>query len=152
MLCNAHASESAHPQSYIIAHKLLICRFEVNCLHINPIIGEMLLIHINFQQNFPYFSSYDNFYCIEICLQTTYFTFSWCVLKYGFPKFGLFFSKPLAGFHCRKRPSPTFANIWSHCPWVLQSSAPVIYPRSTMMVNLNGQDQRRYFFFIQIPI
>ena len=40
-LCNAHAFESAHPQSYVIAHKLLICRFEVNCLHINPIIGEI---------------------------------------------------------------------------------------------------------------
>ena len=40
-LCNAHAFESAHPQSYIIAHKLLICRFEVNFLHINQIIGEM---------------------------------------------------------------------------------------------------------------
>ena len=40
-LCNAHAFESAHPQSYFIAHKLLICRFEVNSLYINPIIGEM---------------------------------------------------------------------------------------------------------------
>ena len=40
MLCNAHAFESAQPQSYVIAHKLLICRFEVNLLHINPIIGE----------------------------------------------------------------------------------------------------------------
>ena len=69
----------------------LICRFEVNCLHINPIIGEILLIYINFQENFPYFSSYDNFYCIEICLPTAYFTSSRCVLKCGFPKFGLFF-------------------------------------------------------------
>ena len=51
----------------------------------------MLLIYINFQQNFPYFSSYDNFYCIEICLPTAYFTSSRCVLKRGFPKFGLFF-------------------------------------------------------------
>ena len=40
-LCNTHAFESAHPQSYVIAHKLLICHFEVNCLHINPIIGKM---------------------------------------------------------------------------------------------------------------
>ena len=69
----------------------LICHFEVNCLHIKPIIGEILLIYINFQPNFPYFSSYDNFYCIEICLPTAYFTSSWCVLKCGFPKFGLFF-------------------------------------------------------------
>ena len=103
----------------------LICRFEVNCLHINPIIGEILLICINFQQNFPYFSSYDNFYCIEICLPTAYFTSSRCVLKRGLPKFGLFFSKRPAGFHCRKRPSPTFTNIWSHCPWALQSAATV---------------------------
>ena len=49
------------------------------------------------------------------------------MLKRGFPKFGLFFSKCPAGFHCRKRPSPTFANIWSHCPWALQSAAPVTY-------------------------
>ena len=54
-LCNAHAFQSAHPQSYVIAHKLLICRFEVNCLHINPIIGEMWLIYINFEQNFILF-------------------------------------------------------------------------------------------------
>ena len=39
--CNAHAFESAHPQSCVIAHKLLICRFEVNFL-----IGEILLIYI----------------------------------------------------------------------------------------------------------
>ena len=104
----------------------LICRFEVNCLHINPIIGEIFLIYINFQQKFPYFSSYDNFYCIEICLPTAYFTSSRCVLKHGFPKFGLFFSKLPAGFHCRKRPTPPFTNIWSHCPWALQSAATVI--------------------------
>ena len=104
----------------------LICRFEVNCLHINPIIGEILLIYINFQQKFPYFSSYDTFYCIEICLPTAYFTSSRCVLKRGFPKFGLFFLKRPAGFHCCKRPSPTFTNIWSHCPWALQSAATVI--------------------------
>ena len=108
----------------------LICRFEVNCLHINPIIGEILLICINFQQNFPYFSSYDNFYCIEICLPTAYFTFSRCVLKRGLPKFGLFFSKRPAGFHCRKRPSPTFTNIWSHCPWALQSAATVCWNKT----------------------
>ena len=105
----------------------LICRFEVNCLHINPIIGEIFLIYINFQQKFPYFSSYDNFYCIEICLPTAYFTSSRCVLKRGFPKFGLFFSKCPAGFYCRKRPTPPFTNIWSHCPWALQSAATVIY-------------------------
>ena len=103
----------------------LICRFEVNCLHINPIIGEIFLIYINFQQKFPYFSSYDNFYCIEICLPTAYFTSSRCVLKRGYPKFGLFFSKRPAGFHCRKRPTPPFTNIWSHCPWALQSAATV---------------------------
>ena len=85
------------------------------------------LVYINFQQNFPYFSSYDNFYCIEICLPTAYSTSSRCVLKRGFPKFGLCFSKHPTGFHCHKRPSPTFANIWSHCPWVLQSVAPVIF-------------------------
>ena len=64
-----------------------------------------------FSTKFPYFSSYDNFYCIEICLPTTYFTSSRCVLKHGFAKFGLFFSKRPAGFNCRKRPSPTFANF-----------------------------------------
>ena len=110
----------------------LICRFEVNCLHINPIIGEMFLIYINFQQKFPYFSSYDNFYCIEICLPTAYFTSSRCVLKHGFPKFGLFFSKRPAGFHCRKRPTPPFTNIWSHCPWALQSAATVLLPLITL--------------------
>ena len=112
----------------------LICRFEVNCLHINPIIGEMLLIYINFQQNFPYFSSYDNFYCIKICLPTAYFTYSRCVLKCGFPKFWLFFSKRPAGFHCHKRPSPTFTNIWSHCPWALQSAAPVLLTRGMLLL------------------
>ena len=105
----------------------LICHFEVNCLHINPIIGEILLIHINFQPNFPYFSSYGNFYCIEICLPTVYFTSSQCVLKCGFPKFGLFFLKPPAGFHCHKCLFPTFTNIWSHCPWALLSAALVYY-------------------------
>ena len=84
------------------------------------------LVYVNFQQNFPYFSSHDKFYCINISLPTAYFTSSRCVLKHGFPKFGLFFLKRPAGFHCRKRPSPTFANIWSHCPWALQSTAPVI--------------------------
>ena len=88
--------------------------------------GVLFLVYINFQLKFPYFSSYDNFYCIEICLPTAYFTSSLCVLKRGFPKFGLFFSKRPAGFHCRKRPSPTFTNIWSHCPWALQSAATVI--------------------------
>ena len=79
-----------------------------------------------FSTNFPYFSSYVTVYCNEICLPTAYFTSSRCVLKCGFPKFGLFFSKRPAGFHCCKRPSPTFANIWSHCPWALQSAAPVV--------------------------
>ena len=89
-LCIAHAFESTHPQSYAIAHKLLICCFEVNFLHKHPIIGETCLIYSRFQQNCPYFSSYVTFYCIEICLPTTYFTSSRCVLKRGFPKFGLF--------------------------------------------------------------
>ena len=124
----------------------LICRFEVNCLHINPIIGEILLICINFQQNFPYFSSYDNFYCIEICLPTVYFTSSRCVLKRGLPKFRLFFSKRPAGFHCRKRPSPTFTNIWSHCPWALQSAATVI--KAFSMVNSRFLSDQRHHFFI----
>ena len=118
----------------------LICRFEVNCLHINPIIGEILLIYINFQQKFPYFSSYDNFYCIEICLPTAYFTSSRCVLKRGFLKFGLFFSKHPAGFHCCKRPSPTFTNIWSHCPWALQSAATVIINTLKSHFRTGGQD------------
>ena len=89
-LCIAHAFESAHPQSYVIAHKLLICCFEVNFLHKYPIIGEICLIYSHFQQNCPYFSSYVTFYCIEICLPTAYFTSSPYVLKCGFPKFGLF--------------------------------------------------------------
>ena len=90
-LCIAHAFESAHPQSYVIAHKLLIRCFEVNFLHKYPIIGEICLIYSHFQQNCPYFSSYVTFYCIEICLPTAYFTSSRCVLKWGFPKFRLFF-------------------------------------------------------------
>ena len=101
-LCNTHAFESAHPESYIITPKLLTCRFEVNFLHINPMICEICLIYNHFQQNFPYFSSYVNFYCIEICLPTAYLTSSLCVLKCGFPKLGLFFSN---GFHCHKCPS-----------------------------------------------
>ena len=90
MLCIAHAFESAHPQSYVIAQKLLICCFEVNFLHKHPIIGDICLIYSRCQQNCPYFSSYVTFYCIEICLPTAYFTSSRCVLKCGFPKFGLF--------------------------------------------------------------
>ena len=89
-LCIAHAFESAHPQSYVIAHKLLICCFEVKFLHKYPIIGEDCLIYSHFPQNCPYFSSYVTFYCFEICLPTAYFTSSWCVLKCGFVKFGLF--------------------------------------------------------------
>ena len=89
-LCIAHAFESAHPQSYVIAHKLLIHCFGVNFLHKYPIIGEICLIYSHFQQNCPYFSSYVTFYCIKICLPTAYFTSSRCVLKCGFPKFGLF--------------------------------------------------------------
>ena len=80
----------------------------------------------HFQQKFPYFSNYVTFYCAEICLPTAYFTSSRYILKRGFLKFGLFFPKHLAGFHCCKRPSPTFANIWSHCPWALQSATPVV--------------------------
>ena len=91
MLCNAHAFESAHPQSYVIAHTLPICRFEVNFLHINPIIGQIWLIYIHFQQYFPYFSNYVTFYCAETCLPTAYFTSSRYILKRGFLKFGLFF-------------------------------------------------------------
>ena len=98
-LCNAHAFESAHPQSYVIAHTLPVCRFEVNFLHINPIIGQIWLIYIHFQQKFPYFSNYVTFYCAEICLPTAYFTSSQYILKHGFPKFGLFLSKHPAGFH-----------------------------------------------------
>ena len=94
MLCIAHAFESGHSQSYVIAHKLLIHCFEVNCLHKYPIIGKICLIYSHFQQNCPYFSSYVTFYCIEICLPNTYFTSSLCVLKRGFPKFGLFFETP----------------------------------------------------------
>ena len=123
----------------------LICRFEVNCLHINPIIGEIFLIYINFQQKFPYFSSYDNFYCIEICLSTAYFTSSRCVLKSGFRKFGLFFSKRPAGFHCCKRPSPTFTNIWSHCPWALQSAA-TVYTEHDNHKDNNKKDTDRDVF------
>ena len=164
-----------------MAHLLLICRFDVNFLYKNPIIGQIRLVYIHFQQYFPYFSNYVIFYCAEICLPTAYFTSSpymlkhgfpkfgfffskrrlifggvkahpqllqifghiahgcyrarhqyvllftssQCVLKCSFPKFGLFFSKRPAGFHCCKRPSPTFANIWSHCLWALQSTAPV---------------------------
>ena len=95
-----------------------------------------------FSTNFPYFSSYVTFYCNEICLPTTYFTSSRCVLKCGFPKFGLFFSKRPAGFHCCKRPSPTFANIWSHCPWALQSAAPV-YPQTKVGDILDSGPSRR---------
>ena len=40
-LCITHAFDSAHPQTYVIAHKLLICRFNVNFLHKNPIIGQI---------------------------------------------------------------------------------------------------------------
>ena len=40
-LCIAHGLESAHPQSHVVAHKLLICRFDVNFLHKNPIIGQI---------------------------------------------------------------------------------------------------------------
>ena len=126
MLCNAHAFESAHPQSYVIAHKLLICRFKVKFLHINPIIGQIWFIYIHFQHKFPYFSDYVTFYCAEICLPTAYFTSSRYILKRGFPKFGLFFLKRPAGFHCHKRPCPTFVNIWLYCPWALQSAAPVL--------------------------
>ena len=89
-LCNTHAFESAHPQSYFIAHKLLICFFEVNFLQKHQIISEICLIYSCFQQNCPYFSSYVTFYCVKICLPTAYFTSSWCVLKCGFPKFELF--------------------------------------------------------------
>ena len=45
----------------------------------------------------------------------------------GFPQIRVIFSKRPAGFRCRKRPFPTFANIWSHCLWALRSAAPVIY-------------------------
>ena len=83
------------------------------------------LIYIHFQHKFPYFSNYVTFYCGEICLPTAYFTSSRYILKRGFLKFRLFFLKHPAGFHCRKRPSPTFANIWSHCPWALHNAAPV---------------------------
>ena len=88
VLCIAHTFESPHPQSYVIAHKLLIHCFEVNFFHKRPIIGEICLIYSHFQQNCPYFCHYVAFYCVEICLPTTYFTSSWCVLKCGFPKFG----------------------------------------------------------------
>ena len=125
-LCNAHAFESAHPQPCIIADTLPTCRFEVNFLHINPIVGQIWLIYIHFHQKFPYFSNYVTFYCAEICLPKAYFTSSRYILKRGFPKFGLFFSKHPASFHCRKCPFPTFANIWLHYPWALESAAPVI--------------------------
>ena len=68
-----------------------MCRFEVNVLHINPIIGQIWLIYIHFQQKYPYFSNYVTFYCAKICLPTTYFTSSRYILKHGFLKFGLFF-------------------------------------------------------------
>ena len=42
-------------------------------------------------KNFTYFSGYVIFYCAEICSPTAYFTSSWCVLKRGFQKLGLFF-------------------------------------------------------------
>ena len=54
-LCNAHAFESAHPQSYVIAHKLRTCRFEVNSLHINPIIGENVINLYQFSTKFSLF-------------------------------------------------------------------------------------------------
>ena len=45
--------------------------------------------------------------------------------KTRFPQIPVIFFERPAGFHCHKCPSPTFANIWSHCPWALQSAAPV---------------------------
>ena len=89
-ICNTHTFESAHPQSYINAHTLTICRFEVNSLHINPIIGEIWLIYIHFQQKFPYFSNYVT--CRDVFTNRIFY-FQSVYTKRGFPKFGLFFSK-----------------------------------------------------------
>ena len=40
-LCIAHVFESTHTQSYVIAHKLLICRFDMKFLHKNPVISQI---------------------------------------------------------------------------------------------------------------
>ena len=58
-----------HPSAILhYCNKLLICCFEVNFLHKNPIIGQIWLIYINFQQNFPCFSSYVTYYYAKICV------------------------------------------------------------------------------------
>ena len=60
----------------------------------------------------------------HILLQTNLFTSTVFYFQLGsaelqVPRFGSCFSEQSAGVPWHKRSSPTFANTWLHCPWVL---------------------------------
>ena len=107
VLCIAHDFTCASFQFQVITHKLLIYRCEVNylCDH----------FEFHFQQNFAYFSSYFTFYFGDLFTSTT-LNFQLMCNETWVPRFLSLFLKHLSGFHCRKRPSPTFGCISSHGP------------------------------------
>ena len=61
------------------------------------------------------------------------FYFQSVCAKTRFPQIWVIFSKRPAGFRCCKRPSPTFANIWSHYPWTLQRAFTVYLNINTFL-------------------